>query len=612
MDAKNILSYWHSFIERNSKLRESSISNAFQELAGYNLNIGELLTCDHNGMMAAIYAKEVFKDFLYGHSVQMYEILSNPHEVEELRRMWAVFTSMEMQHIERVWAGQMKAFVHQAFGFRRLNIEQDACIKAIRVVVEELHMGSGTRHEELYRCGWEFQPIRKVSPRIHVYHYLGECLMDLEQSPDGGYVCYITDDGSTDGYFGFFLKSNGNLLSINERIDEPYPGAHSDLRRSQWLDPEKHRLFPYAAVKGEGGLANLGFMNLGPNVYLPMLLAINILSKRYEGRIPNMPLTYTDALLPINIAAALGGKAENYKHRTIARAHRELDLDLPLEAVLDGSLSCHYIQTEDGSKPQHNYGYFDNQNQMLVDMYGAGFQFDSASLLKSDYGSSLDARHRPNGEFVGTKERMELLAYYNVRRQLADYMRQRIHDEYVAFGGLQAVQKWWKDALRRHMDVIQTLAVRRFIMGNSGQEASIQLPLPILFAEADDPYAVGVSWDNLLSPDEDTYANVSYLFGFHPESWMEMESLIHEELPKIVIGWQAEGHSPRMNHILTVCDPVDLVGTPFELGQSACALYRADQSHYGDKIGPAAFNFSFAVGYSKQDMNKLLKNYGKE
>jgi hypothetical protein len=53
-----------------------------------------------------------------------------------------------------------------------------------------------------------------------------------------------------------------------------------------------------------------------------------------------------------------------------------------------------------------------------------------------------EEKHNLNAEFVGSKGRMELEAYRNIREQLAEYIRDKMFEEYTAFAGTKAgIQK---------------------------------------------------------------------------------------------------------------------------------------------------------------------------
>ena len=650
MKIKEILRYWQEFTAEGRESASRHLLGHSLELSLCNQRIDELLqTYDHSGNIATVYAKAKFLGCLKEQHVGLYDVITNPDGIAELSKMWEIFTGPDMREVELLYIDMVQSFVQQAtgtmLGVRDLDAERAAFMESVSTVVEELRIEPGACNEDLYRRGGVFQPIRKVSTQIHMYSRLGECLMDLEQSPDGAYVCYIADDGSLDGYFGFFLKSNGNLISVNERIDEPYPGANSNRRNVRWSDSKRYRLFPYnqlisfhspdytgRAQRQEIDASKLDFLALGPDAYLPMLLAMAILAKRYEGcTFDETPLIYTDALLSVNVSSALPNGDSGLAipaDSIIAQTHRELTVDFPMEALLDGSLSCRYDwkkSKQHPSKMRYCCGNFNNANQMMVDMYGAGFQFDPSALLKADYlelpGEGMEKR-RPTGEFVGTKERMEMLAYYNVRRQLADYMRKRIYEEYVAYGGVEAVQKWWRDALTRNMEKIHVLSAKRMLEAEGGQAPAEPSPCSIYFARAQSPYAVGAGVDFTLSQNTGTPysphflcpingAGVSLFFGFHPADWTELAAIIGEDIPKIVTGWKAFGHSPSGNIILDACDAVASVGTPFERGQSANELYGAP-GFSNRKADVAYFDFTFAVGYSKSGMKKLIKRLREE
>lgn len=140
-------------------------------------------------------------------------------------------------------------------------------------------------------------------------------LISLESAADGIYLCYIAEHGSAAGYFGFYLKSNGNLLSVNERVNEAFAGEHKRSRNARWTDEKKYRLFPYSfimqfsehdykgyATKHIIDEDKLSFMELGSDAYMPLILAMVMLNQKYVGRgLDDLPLIYVDSLMPVNL-----------------------------------------------------------------------------------------------------------------------------------------------------------------------------------------------------------------------------------------------------------------------------------------------------------------------
>lgn len=193
-------------------------------------------------------------------------------------------------------------------------------------------------NEDLFLRGGEIKPITNFSTHIHVFERLSECLLALEQAADGLYVCYIENyRGSLDGNFGFFIKSNGNILSINERINESFPGEHKGRRNGSWLDSKKASLFPYSFIVSatdpkeetpdgdvkvktdyKGYAYNLfidedrlAFLNLQPEAYMPLIVAMLMLNSRYANTTTeHMRIRYVDSLLSVNLALPKPGVKE--------------------------------------------------------------------------------------------------------------------------------------------------------------------------------------------------------------------------------------------------------------------------------------------------------------
>ena len=254
------------------------------------------------------------------------------------------------------------------------------------------------------------------------------------------------------------------------------------------------------------------------------------------------------------------------------------------------------------------------------------------TLLRANQYLELPGRKEddlPNSEFVGDQARMELQAYYAVRKELAEYMRDRIHEEYVAYGGVETIKEWWRAVLKKNAETIDRLAIQKFVGLPKDpdtpvcQENTSDNPLlrRITYCKGDFPSGNDIGYDQILNYGEGkwysktyycpvTNAKASHFFVFKLADWMEMEALIGEEVPRILKGWRLAGHDYTGNQLLYPCDEVDAVGTPFEKYQSQNWRYydkdaRIDRYSYG----PAYFNFAFAVGYSKSGLNKLQKQY---
>lgn len=654
MTAFEILERWAQYTKFDPEQTRFNLLSSEYTLNRCNKRIHELLNnYDPTGTLAVVYAKNTCRELLQETKLTLFEAMTELEKYQETKKIWDMFSSQDVKDIERAYLNAVDRLVQQVTGAKMLgqrdtNTERDAFFASVDAVVEELHIGVGGCNEELYRRGGEFKPVGKFSTHIHVFQRLADCLISLESAADGIYLCYIAEYGSAAGYFGFYLKSNGNLLSVNERVNEAFAGEHRGSRNARWTDGKKYRMFPYSfimqfsehdykgyATKHIIDEAKLGFMELGPDAYMPLILAMVMLNQKYVGRVlDDLPLTYVDSLLPVNLKYIEPGSQVLMipSDSAIALSHREFHLDFTPEKVLDGSLADRYNIGRPGAagKPPRYTGYFGNQNQMMVDMYGQGFQFHVDTLLRTSQHLELPGGKEdefPISEFVGDQARMELQAYYTVRKELAEYMRDRIHDEYVAFGGVEAIKKWWREALKKNTEVIDRLAIQKFValLKDSDapvyQEDASENPLlkRISYSKGDFPSGHGIGYDQILNHGEGkcypktyycpiTNAKANHFFIFKLADWTEMEALIGEDVPSILMGWKLAGHHSCGNQLLYPCDEVDSVGTPFEKYQSANLRYlkgSIDKYSYG----PAYYNFAFAVGYSKSGLNKLQKKY---
>lgn len=656
MTTFEILERWAQYTKFDPEQTRFNLLTSEYTLNRCNKRIQELLSnYDPSGTLAVVYAKNICRELLQEKKLTLFEALTELDKYQETKEIWEMFSSQEVRDIEDVYLNAVDKLVQQVTGTKMLgqrdtDTERDAFFASVDAVVEELHIGVGGCNEELYRRGGEFKPVGKFSTHIHVFQRLADCLISLESVADGIYLCYIAEHGSAAGYFGFYLKSNGNLLSVNERVNEAFAGEHKQSRNARWTDEKKYRLFPYSfimqfsehdykgyATKHIIDEDKLSFMELGSDAYMPLILAMVMLNQKYAGRVlDDLPLIYVDSLMPVNLKYIESGSQALMipSDSAIALSHQEFQLDFTPEKVLDGSLADRYNIDSPGAarKPPRHTGHFSNRNQMMVDMYGQGFQFNVNTLLRANQYLELPGRKEddlPNSEFVGDQARMELQAYYAVRKELAEYMRDRIHEEYVAYGGVETIKKWWRAVLKKNAETIDRLAIQKFVGLPKDpdtpvcQENTSDNPLlrRITYCKGDFPSGNDIGYDQILNYGEGkwysktyycpvTNAKASHFFVFKLADWMEMEALIGEEVPRILKGWRLAGHDYTGNQLLYPCDEVDAVGTPFEKYQSQNWRYydkdaRIDRYSYG----PAYFNFAFAVGYSKSGLNKLQKQY---
>ena len=608
---------------------------------------------DPNGLLSVMYAKNKFIKSCEEYAIKLIYILQDPSCLNEERELWDMFHSEDVQRMEESLLDSIDQLVQQVtqqkqIGERDLERERDVLLGSIEAVVDDI---SKCRTDLYMNSGNPIGPINKFSTSIHVFERLAECLLALEQADDGIYLCYINNFQSSDGYFGFFIKSNGNIFSINERQNEAFPGQHKYARNGRWQESKGWSLFPYKFIfeyseyDYKGYARNqmidedqLQFFRLTASAYMPLIIAMVMLVSRYTGIKADdlgVKVMLTDALLTCNVKDR--SAQEKYalvipEHSAIALAHEQMKISMTTEDVMDGTYGEHFLYKKGQGKAYEETGRFyeTDDAKLFISLYGTGFTLDYDALLKSNQpqltlpGAKTDV---PVAEFVGSKERFELLAYGRGREQLAAYIREQMFKEFTSFGGRDAVDQWFDVSLKERKDAIFQMLLNHL----NGKQTGVPIKVggvPSHCYETPFNHVVETNIKKktlcLITGNE-----CSIYFIIDPGNWKQLSALMGGEnsLPKILKGWDANGHHISGNNLLNMTDAVTGIGTPFEwreVGLNQHYWTRRDWHdyyfHHADiypdwttrepdlPVMPKPTNrgFSFAVGFSKRGFSKYF------
>ena len=637
MNNLEILDKWAKYTDYDPEQKSFNLLNYTYELHDINKRIERIIKIyDKTGGLAVIQAKIMFKRILKKASYNAFEYMKNPNMVNEDKEIWDIFHCKEVISIENSYIDAINKLSEEIIGKYLIGERNN------EEILEDLFEAIDTVMESLEKCNvnlfiknGQILPINKISTHIHLFETLAECLIALETTNDGLYLCYINCGGTADGYFGFFLKNNGNLLSISERIDEAYSGQHSHCRNARWAENKKYDLFPYdyifnytehdykgCATKHLIDNEKLAFFELGAKAYLPIIVAMLMIDKQYVGQILDMDINYVDSLLPSNIKMVTESSNNELivmKSSSLVLSHKSLDLSFDLEKIINGDYAKEF--NYDSGKNYKETGCFTNGSQLFVDLWAEWFSYDpfriyeTSSLLKITDGNSTLINTPP--EFVGSKNRIRLQGYYEIRKQLVDYIRDKIHDEWVTYGKTSAIKDWYINCIQSNLAKIEEIVVSEYLsIQNGGKILDINWrtvdkeKIDIYYEEQKYPSG----WGNIIlnkrkSLSEDEYfcmqtgAICSLFFTFAPKNWRQLELLCGCEVPKIIKGWIVDGHHGDGNSILNATDLVTQVGTPFERYESNRYENLYNEHHI-------SFDFKFSIGYSKRGIKQILKNNG--
>lgn len=601
-----------------------------------------------SGEIALIYAKNQFMWMVKNARMNLLTILSDPDQLAPYTNMYSMFTSASFADMESKYLLGLGHILETMFGVQMLgdqdvSTESDALYNAIDNVLDTL-----TKCKvDVYKCGGAIQQLKRCGANIRVFNLLSECLITLESSPDGMYMCYIAANGSMDGYFGFFIKSNGTLISIHDRIDEAYQGEHSGHRNNRYIENKKYQLFPYKEMLEFSGSDYKGYYtkaevkslefpikDLETERVFAIVLAMNMLLNKYRDQTFSMKdVVYVDSMLPQNLNASYFALPDSCKDLIVPGTtelvdfHSEYRVDFTTDDIKTGSVADRYNRNNPDALYYERGGFAVGANQLLVGLWGDGFELDTSVLLDPTkfmkrIGVASGEESVPI-EFVGRKNRMDMAAYMQARSQLADKMRDNIWAAYEEAGPDYA-DNWWKGQMTLHHDKIIDFLIGASL-SQDWKAAEEFAYVKIHFNETSPPgyYSNGLhilhsnifaietgrnSW-KYRCPITGNEANT--WLTFECETWKQMERLFEEEVPKLMKGYIANGHDCHCNQILDAHDPVEQVGTPWERDQRDSRYYKSGQVSCGSfgYGSDTKYYFSAAFGFSKRGYNQLVKAY---
>lgn len=680
MQAIDILKKWLTYTDYNPERKSFALGSLIYEYHRCNETISKFSPYNPTGELAVLYAKQKYEKILRESRLSALEVVRNPAALQPDIEMWNLLHSPEVNAIETAVLEDFNDLISHVIpatmiGQRDLDAEKNSLLGSVDAVVTSIHKCN----VDLFLRGGPIGRISNFSTHIHVFNQLSQCLLTLEQSPDGMYLCYISNYGAVDGYFGFYIKSNGTILSINERLHEAFPGGHKRHRNNRYAEEKQYGLFPYDFIfsfeetnpdyKGYAtshviNEEQLAFFKLSPNAYLPLVIAMVLLRNRYDGFDPSeLEIQYVDALLPVNLALPtpmtqalmIPGDSQ------IAEVNRGLKLEISEQQVLDGSMVEMLGRPATDCKDESRFGFYQKPaEQVFIELYGQDFKLDTSTLLESNrHLKHLPATQlatttlTPDAEFVGNARKMTQIAYMNGRAQLVAHIRDKMFEAYKAQGGAEGIRDWWNKTLPTIRKKLIALCVERYNNGDDHKklvgDGHIRVLMNLDCKERPNhfygiPYplnAVGLTASGYKDISHPlcciTGSKSSAYFTFAIDSYEQIAYLAGaENVPGILKGYLKEGHRTYGNSILEVTDPMTNVGTPFEDNEYLVNQRLWSRSKWEDYIRnhfddycpkeqqykpywPSDFipenapnerseiEFSFAIGFSKRGLAKILK-----
>lgn len=639
---QDILNKWIEVTNYDADQHRFNLLSSNYQFHKCGERITQLLEFDSSGTFAVLYAKASFETVIKSINVSLLNYCKNPDLMKDYLEMWKSFeckevTTLEqtlLQNIYRIIGGGTLSLPSEESDDKSMDYFRDS----IEYIAEELPRCN----EDLFlRGGKIITDGLKMCSEIHVFNTIAQCLITIEGMNDGLYLCYISDNNSAGGHFGYFLKSNGNIICINDRVDEMYVSQHSNSRNNRWVDDKRTNIFPYSVMVEVGKRCYLGYakeMKVKYDVFkiselddrwaFPVLLAGSLILNKYRDRdTSDMSLKYVDSMLKVNHSSAEIAALVPVSESKLMTMYDSLNITITADQVLGAKLHGKFDYSENINKPGRNYkntGHYRNINSSLVTKYGDGFELQDDTILKR-YPMITDGKNNSYvvSEFVGDEHRIEMEMYRQSRMQLHSHILRKMAEEYETFGGMDGIKKWYHDLCTSNFDMLVDKMVEYYVEIVDGHRKN-RMPEAFCISCADElevGYTISETtpWnaagkDFILNPDKIDWqrckcpitgclANV--WFTVSPNRAFEISKLFGIELPKVMEGWYAAGDSTgdkyAGNNLIDSCDPVGFIAHPLSY----------DGRRYHSKYFPgcSSYYFHFSIGLSKRGLNQKVKEY---
>ena len=636
----DILEKWGAYSRYDRNQNQFNLLSANYEFHKVGKMIETILNeYDESGKLAVLYAKINFEMVMRKCSTDLWTILSNPQDLEEERAMYSLFQSDIVRDAEVSFVRGLNLLYQQVTKGRLIGSSEED-IQTLLPYLDTVLGQMGKLNTDLFAGNGCIGNISHIDSALHVFETMAECLLSLEKADDGFYFTLIRAMNSDECYFCFMIKSNGTILSINDRADEAYIGQHRVSRNGRWTEGKADKIFPYDYLFDYGehdykGYAtsykfkeDVNLYDMGIDAFMPVIIAMVLTIGKYQNKKIDKERSYIDSFLPVHAEKIDKYDLIDTSGSSLYLEHQNVDIHFDNSRLINGGYTDEF--TWKSGKNYKETGSFSNSAQEMIDLWGIGFVPDYTKLFPQSNVKSLTDKTKEvyTPEYIGSEKRIRKQIYKEFRWQLAQYMQENIYNEWVTTGKTEAVKRWYYEALRNNQENIYRIFMELEEKIKSGEEKPTTYGWRRIgnytIYIVNDTYPSSIhchlTQDQLINVDPKGRYNDYWVdkitgnkcnlwFVVRPSNYKHIEEFCGCEVPKIVKGWK-EDRRESGNSLLSSTDATESVRTPFEIKyESSIFTHEKDKDEEMKKWEGADFNFRFAFGFSKRGWNQIKKSF---
>lgn len=498
------------------------------------------------------------------------------------------------------------------------NISDDDICEAIA----DVSMLSFMNFECLQTSGRPVKTETRISKDIFVVGSIGELILKASSMPDGMFLAFVTRDKDAESYFSLILKSNGNIVSINDRAPEKFFGQNKRRRTDRYTEDKAYSMFPYESVLEttykESGVhvlvdstkpksENMSFDDFsieeGMRFYIGCILVLSILKDKVYG--PDQ-IVWTTALTNANVPLLESKALITRENRDIVEAYnRNLRIEIPIEEIT--------------KEPEVGNG------NTSATLFREWFSPDMVDNRENWADVIPDILENDPEEFLSDMDNLKRCIILRERENLVKRMENRM-DNYLANhgNGREARDFFRKTVLERKDIVLRNLMptlskiekwknepyelYTRRSYDKDFEENQAFMPFNILGenCSAVEKLSKSKCWYTAYLQDDGGICNLQ--FTWNPVDIRDICDLLgmeEKDMPKEMRGWKSPntgGNRTYGNSILDFTDPCQALNNPLYRRERFC-MYN---SH--DKTFDPRGMFSLKIVSSKRQWRKTYAN----
>lgn len=282
-----------------------------------------LSSYDTEGRISLLVLREDVEERLKNLSIDLWSLFNGSDDsIKKYKELYDIFNNNEVQVLEKSLVDSLHKMFSSVVGVELLEDSLGDAnklhinLRDVVVDIEKLKL-------DIYRKSDAPLRVSRFNRNLYTFNSLGEAILAIDSLGDGCYITFINVNYTSDSYFAIFIKDGANLVSLNDRIDEEYPGQHRILnqRNGRWASDKRCNLFPYDSLldysdycskgcamtfrvkegfnenEGNGAVIPLSKLHVG-NGYESLMLGLVLIKQKFNDLVLQGEVKVPDSLIP--------------------------------------------------------------------------------------------------------------------------------------------------------------------------------------------------------------------------------------------------------------------------------------------------------------------------